>query len=286
MDRTPPRRRTFRSIAGPPGLAGGLGVLGLALALAWAPAARAAVRVALTPATLTATPGTEFDVFVEVTEAGSEFNGFEFVAEFDPAALTFVPLAPTSLQQGCLMTGGCSVACGNTFHVFNAAADSVSASVVLLCNQVSLTGPGQIYKLRFLASSTPQITQVTFRRRRFYNAGLFVNPVLSSDCTIGIGINLGVDGPGRSLDGRVRVEPNPSRSGVAFVTDGGGTDIRGVEIVDLQGRLVRRLVPASGGAPLAWDGTDIRGRRVAAGVYLARIARGSRVEHSRVVLLP
>jgi hypothetical protein len=248
----------------------------------------AAVRVALSPPIQNVTPGTDFDVFLEVTEAGSAFNGFDFVVGFDPAALSFVPLAPVSLQQGCLMTGACSGACGNTFHVFSAAGDSLTANNVLLCNQFSLTGPGQIYRLRFHASNTPQVTQVTFRRRTFYDAGLFVNPVISSDCMIGIGVTLGVGDRGGPLAGRVRIEPNPSRGRVAFVPDAAGEGITGVEVLDLQGRLVRRLdatrEPVSG--PWVWDGHDARGLRVAAGVYLARILRGDRVEHSRVVLLP
>src|SRR6476646_1482896 len=67
--------------------------------------ARAAVSVALTPPTQTVTPGTDFDVFVDVTAAGSAFNGYDLVLAFDPAALTLLPTSPTTLQQGCLMTG-------------------------------------------------------------------------------------------------------------------------------------------------------------------------------------
>jgi len=259
----------------------------LATCLAAAPL-HAAVRVALMPPTQSVTLGADFDVFVEVTEPGSAFNGYDFVVSYNPAALTFVPLSPTSLQQGCLMTGACSGACGNTFHMFNAAGDSLTVSHVLLCNQFSLTGPGRLYKLRFHASNTPQTTQVTFRRRNFYNAGLFVNPVLSSDCTIGIGVTVGVGDRGGPLGGRVRIEPNPSRGRVAFVYDAPGEALTGVEVLDLQGRLVQRLDQARASTPGAWvwDGHDSRGRPVAAGVYLARIVRGDRVEHGRVVLLP
>jgi hypothetical protein len=265
-----------------------LRLFALLVACAWASPVPAAVRVGLTPPTQSVTPGTDFDVFVEVTEAGSAFNGYDFVVEYDPAALTFVPLAPTTLQQGCLMTGACSGACGNTFHVFAAAGDSLSLSHVLLCNQFSLTGPGQLYKLRFHASNTPQTTQVTFRRSRFYNAGLFVTPVLTSDCTIGIGVTLGVGDQAGATAGRVRIEPNPSHGRVRFLAEGPGAGLRSVEIMDLQGRLVRRL--GATGEPeagtLVWDGTDARGVRVAAGVYLAKLTRGARVEHARVVLLP
>src|SRR5436190_11027987 len=179
--------------------------------------ARAAVSVGLTPASQSVTPGTDFDLFIDITVAGSSFNGFDAVVSFSPSALTLVPLAPTSLQQGCLMTGGCSAACGSTFHLFSAAGDSLSVSDVLLCDQIFLTGPGHLYKLRFHASSTPQITHVHVRSTNFYNAGLFVTPVSTSDATIGIGVTLGVGPAGPAVPGRVRVEPNPSFGRVAFV---------------------------------------------------------------------
>ena len=264
----------------------------LALAAAVRPAA-AGVSVGFSPATQTVSPGTDFDVFVEVLAAGSQFNGFDAVVSYSPAALTFLPLAPTSSQQGCLMTGACSASCGNTFHLFSAAADTLSISDVLLCNQISLTGPGHLYKLRFHASNTPQITHLTFRSVSFYDAGVFVTPVQTSDATIGIGINVGVD-PGAARPGvRVRVEPNPSFGRVQFVAEDAGvpgiagSGLTQVEIVDLQGRLVRRLGPdwLGGGARLGWDGLDAHGVRVAAGVYLAKIRRGGGLQLTRVVLL-
>jgi len=40
---------------------------------------RAGVQVALMPAQQTVSPGAEFDVTIEVTQAGSPFNGFNAV---------------------------------------------------------------------------------------------------------------------------------------------------------------------------------------------------------------
>src|SRR6185436_18947640 len=202
----------------------------------------AAISVGLTPASQTVTPGTDFDLFIDITQAGSQFNGFDAVVTFDPAALTFVPLAPTSQQQGCLMTGGCSAACGSTFHLFSAVGDSLSVSDVLLCNQIFLTGPGHLYKLRFHASNTVQITHVNFRSTSFYNAGLFVTPVGTSNATIGIGVNVGV-------------EPHPSFGRVQFVSEGGAGRVEAVEILDVTGRVVRSLAGAGAeaGARLTWD---------------------------------
>jgi hypothetical protein len=269
---------------------GGLRFAVLALAavafVAGATPAFAAVSVGLMPASQTVTPDTDFDLYIDITAAGSAFNGFDAVVSFDPSALTFVPLAPTSLQQGCLMTGGCSAACGSTFHLFSAAGDSLSVSDVLLCDQIFLTGPGHLYKLRFHASSTPQVTDVLIRRTNFYNAGVYVTPVATSDAMIGIGVTLGVGPSGPGAPGRVRVEPNPSFGRVAFVSEGGAGGLDTVDILDLQGRVVRTLTPSVTAARVVWDGRDARGAPVRAGVYQARIRRDGRTELTRVVLLP
>jgi hypothetical protein len=264
-----------------------LGLCALALAGA-AGSARAAVSVALTPATQTVTPGTDFDVFVDLTSAGSAFNGFDLVVSFDPAALTLLPMSPPTLQQGCLMTGSCSGACGSTFHAFNAAGDSAAVSDVLLCNNFSLTGPGRIYHLRFHATTTVQVTQLDLRRARFYNAGLFVNPVSTASCQVGIGVNLAVGEPGPGLARPLRVEPNPSFGRVNLVSEDDVAGLVEAEIVDLQGRLVQRIGPAWLGphARLGWNGLDASGTRAPAGLYLVRVRRGAQVQNARVILLP
>jgi hypothetical protein len=264
-----------------------LGLCVLALAGA-ARSARAAVSVALTPPTQTVTPGTDFDVFVDVTAAGSAFNGFDVVVAFDPAALTLLPTSPTSLQQGCLMTGGCSAACGNTFHVFNAAGDSTAVSDVLLCNGVSLTGPGRIYQLRFHATTTPQVTELTIRRTHFYNAGLFVTPVNTASCQVGIGVQVGVGGSASGLARPLRVEPNPAFGRVNFVSSDDATGLVEADIMDVTGRLMQRVGPTWLGprARLGWDGLDSRGARAPAGLYLVKIRRAGQVQNARVILLP
>ena len=96
----------------------------LAIAMFAAPVCAQGVRVALLPAQQTVTPGSEFEITLQIPQAGSAFKGFDAVVGYNPAALTLLPLAPTTLQQGCLMTGSCSAACGNTLHLFSAAGDS------------------------------------------------------------------------------------------------------------------------------------------------------------------
>lgn len=264
-------------------------VLGLLLGLlSGADRARAAVATALTPATQTVAPGSDFDLFFDVTSAGSSFNGYDLVVSYDPAALTFLPLAPTSSQQGCLMTGACSSACGNTFHVFAAAGDSLSVNNVTLCNGFSMTGPGHLYKLRFRASNVAQQTSVLVRRARFYNAGLFVTPVTTAGAQVGIGVSVGVgDRPGADTGGW-RAEPNPSSGRIEFRAEGEASGLVTGEVLDLQGRVLHRWSPLWVGARgrMAWDGRDATGARLPAGLYLVRLRRGAQVETTRVTLLP
>ncbi len=250
--------------------------------------AHAAVSTALTPATQTVTPGSEFDLFFDVTSSGSAFNGYDLVVSFDPSALTFVPLAPTTLQQGCLMTGSCSTACGNTFHIFSAGPDSVSVNNVLLCNNSFLNGPGHLYKLRFRASNVTQTTQVIVRRTRFYNAGLFVGPVTTANALVGIGVNVGVGEGGTVHAGAWQAEPNPSTGRIEFRASGDASGLVSAEVLDLQGRVLHRLAPVWVGArgPLVWDGRGADGARLPAGMYLVRLRRGAQVQTTRVTLLP
>src|SRR5262249_28891642 len=155
-------------------------VLGAALALASLVAplrARADVHAALIPAEQTVSLNTDFTLEIDVTPAGSAFNSLHAGGEYDTTAVSFVGSSPVPLQEGCLMTGACSAACGSTFHRFTPDADSLSIKDFLLCNQIALTGPGQIYRLKFHSRNVQQITNIRIRSAAFFNAGLFVTPV-------------------------------------------------------------------------------------------------------------
>lgn len=137
--------------------------------------------MALLPATQTVAPGAEFDLSLEVTAAGSAFNAFDAVIGYDPKALTQVPWKAV---EGEYFVSGCAT----RFHQFRPGADRDTITDVLMCAGKSLTGPGQIYLLRFKASQSPGTTKVRFLPGlQFYNAGLFVNPDSSSDAVIAIG---------------------------------------------------------------------------------------------------
>jgi hypothetical protein len=96
--------------------------------------------------------------------------------------------------------------------------------------------------------------------------------------------------PGATQIASVRNVPNPFNPRTTIVIELEGTttvDVR-LEIVDLRGRVVRRLLDE----PLAarthlirWDGADAEGRPVASGVYIARVLAGKRQASHKMVLL-
>jgi len=262
------------------------GLLALCLSV-WAATAHAqGVTVALTPAAQLVDPGSVFELSITIQEEGSAFNGFDAVIGYDPAALTLIPLSPTSLQQGELMTE----ACGTTFHLFQAGAVSDTITDVLLCNGVAVTGPGRIYRLRFKASNTPQVTEVHFLPGlQFYNDGLYVNPVTSADAQIGIGMGLvGVGAtPERKLE--LRIAPNPSPGGgTAFTIESDRAGVQQLAAFDLRGRLVRHFddTTATAGVRLVhWDGRDDGGHVLPPGIYLVSLRQEGRSVSHRVSIL-
>ena len=108
-----------------------LALLALTLLVLPAAAWSQGVTVAIVPAEQSVAPGAELDVEIQVTQAGAPFNGFDAVVSYDPAALEFMPASPTTNQQGCLMTGACSAACGSTFHRFTASSTTLSSTDIL-----------------------------------------------------------------------------------------------------------------------------------------------------------
>jgi hypothetical protein len=236
--------------------------------------AHADINVAITPAMQTVAPGASFAVQVSVTQPGSPFNGFDLTVAYDAAALTFLPTVPTSLQEGVYMTS----VCGATFHQFRALADSFNITDVLLCADSSRTGPGQIYTLHFRAGTTPQYAHIGFRSAQFYDAGLFTGPTVTTDGYVQIGTPpAGVGRPGAPGTTRVTASPNPFRAGTALAIEAARDGRQSLEILDLQGRIVRHLADGefvAGPRTVAWDGRDDDGRALPAGVYRALLRAG------------
>jgi len=258
--------------------------LAVLVALLAAGNAGAGVTVALQPASQLVAPGSDFDLVLEVTAAGSSFNAFDAIVGFDPAALTPVVLAPLSLQEGGLM----SAACPNRFHDFRVGADRDTVTDVLLCAGVSVTGPGTIYRLRFHASSTEQTTTVhLLPGLRFFDAGILV-PSSGSDAVVTIGSAVGVTNPAASAT-RLALAPNPARGAVSVRIDGAPEGMQELRVIDARGRRVRVLESGwcpAGARVRTWDGTAQAGGRAAPGSYWIELRAKDRSVRAHCVLLP
>lgn len=258
--------------------------LALALAALAAGPAGAGVRFAASPETLVVSPGATFTIQLRVPVAGSAFNGYDAIVEYDPAKLTFLPTSPISLQQGPDMTG----VCGNTFHLFNAAGDSLSISHVLLCANQSLTGPAWLYTLRFRAPLTPGATTVKLRRVQFYYGGLFVNPAVTSDAVVVWGGTLDVPAAPLAPRPSIGVRSNPSGGEQQLELASPFEGEQSLVIYDAAGRTVRRLARGrfpAGSRVVTWDGRDDAGLAVPPGLYLAHYLVAGRTARASLVRL-
>lgn len=92
-----------------------------------------------------------------------------------------------------------------------------------------------------------------------------------------------VDEPPPAASFTLEVFPSPAsvRIGVSFSVAGAGS--ARIEIFDGAGRLTRSCGCAVSGC---WDGRDMSGRRVKAGVYFVRATRGNEAITKKLILLP
>lgn len=210
----------------------------LLLFLAAGGAGAAGIHLQYTPSPLIVDPGDTIAVEIQVNPGDAEFNAFDLFIQYDPAALTFLPTTPVSAQRGPLMVN----ACANTFHLFTPTVGNLQVNLSLLCNQVFVTGPGVIYKVRFIAGTTRGPTTIACGAgTQFYRAGFYVNPLDCTPMSITIGHISGVPEipEGRTSLRLDSLRPNPWRAGgpafVSFETDR-PDEIR-LELFDLGGRL-------------------------------------------------
>jgi hypothetical protein len=92
--------------------------------------------------------------------------------------------------------------------------------------------------------------------------------------------------PGNGL--RIGAEPNPARGSLTIRVESDAAGEQALDVLDLSGRLVRRLSSGwqEGGARrVRWDGRDLSGHPVPAGVYQVVLLAGDRSAQARVTLL-
>lgn len=231
------------------------------------------VDVRLLPADTSIVALRQIDIVLSVPAAGSGFNGFSAVVGYDSTFLEFQQASPVSLQEGSLM----GQACGETFHSFAVKHDSLRITEILLCDRMTVTGPGTLYRLHFKGKTRLGVTQVFIRPgMQFFDAGSYVVPVTASVATVRIISAADVAGTGPAAPRpRLLASPNPFRGvtvlSLEFAPRGAAYSL---EIRDLQGRHVRSAPPVAAGgegATFHWDGRDDLGRPAPAGLYWARI---------------
>lgn len=96
---------------------------------------------------------------------------------------------------------------------------------------------------------------------------------------------IGESEPITTIATRVSPNPSPGSCRVAYRLARAGAVV--VQVHDISGRLVRRLLSGvypAGDCSFVWDGRDDAGRELPGGVYLTRIATPTGVEAGRLVL--
>jgi hypothetical protein len=241
----------------------------------------AGVHVALLPNVSQVLPGTEFDVRLSVMQDGDGFNGYTAVIAYDPGAVTFVP---SGTHEGSYMV----LACGSTSHSYTPGTGQVSISHSLFCQGVVLTGPGDLYVLRFRAANTAATATFHFASIQFYYAGVYVALSEAVDATVSIGSATDANSP-RSTTSRpmLHVTPNPFSGSTSFhvALPGSRAD---ATIYDARGRVVRslpRLRSQAADFAAQWDGSNDSGASVPAGTYWIVVTSGSRSATTRVIRL-
>jgi hypothetical protein len=244
------------------------------------------IHLAIQPAVSSVDRGEIFDVELTVTEAGSEFNGFDAFVGYDPSRLTFIQQTANS-QQGSLLQEACST----EFHNFSIAGDSTSVGItyIILCAGVSVTGPGVVYNLRFQAKYTDGPTSLSILpNTQFYNAGIFVTPLITEDGVVVIGTETDVPSEGLEMGLRLRAAPNPFNPQTVLSFEIPHPSSVNLAVYTTGGRRIKTLINAfmnQGPHEFIWDGKDQSGRRVASGSYRVFLEAAGLSKSMSVVLV-
>jgi hypothetical protein len=106
------------------------------------------------------------------------------------------------------------------------------------------------------------------------------------DVSVGPLADVGVAPANPGWPSPLTVAPNPAHTLARIDFEVNAGEIASVDVLDVTGRVVRRLVSgsrAAGRQQVLWDGRDERGERVASGIYVVRFSAGSRREARRLV---
>jgi hypothetical protein len=235
----------------------------------------------LTPALLFVNLGTDFQVDFGVDGSARQFNGYEALIRYDPTLAGF-----RAVEEGSLMTQ----ACVNRFRALSTPTDSTVDYVhVILCDGVSLNGPGTLSRYTFHADQVGsfELRVIGNPDHSFYDAGEYVAPdhptyprqvVLHAATVVILDPVTDVEDsavPAGQLV--VRQAPNPSHGAGTIQLDLPEKGPVEIEIVDPTGRRVWVYSGAElrGGAhSIPWGELGPRDRALPAGAYFCRIRAG------------
>ncbi len=248
--------------------------------------ALAGVELIISPAETTVQPGDSFTVELTIPVAMEPFNGYDAILGYDPTVLRLLPEVSSAVREGELMVDACP---SNRWNRFTVSPDSSEISIthVLLCAGVNVTGPGVVYRIRFAAKHQLAFTTLEFLEgTRFYDAGILVDSVSTSDGVVQIGQD--TNAPPLMPRITIRAVPNPFNPTTVFHFDLPRAGLTHLRIIGVNGRLVREMelgwLEARSHA-IPWDGTDEEGRRLASGRYLAHLRHATGEAVGGAVLL-
>ena len=120
------------------------------------------VSVSFQPTPICAEFGQALTAYVWVDSAGSEFDGYEALIRFDPTVVEYV-----STQEDTLLWE----LCYSTWWFVEPGDSTVFISHVALCGGLTVTGPGALSSITFLAGDAAAETNISFDYIEFYRAG-------------------------------------------------------------------------------------------------------------------
>ena len=254
--------------------------LALVLLIGTAPAAFGAADFFIIPPVVIAQPGQVVQIPIEMSQSVDtlDVQSIHYVMPIDPAFVSNVTLLPegvvwswgtpftnvTGTFVAVAATGGAAVSSSSTrFHTLQFTVSP--AAPVNSAMPISFSSLG-------VNEGTPVAQQ---------NLGLLI--IRSGS----VGVTGGGPSAGLSLD----TAPNPMRASTRMTCRLPAASAGGrmtLEVFSLDGRRLRVLrdeAAASGTSETTWDGRDAAGRRLAPGVYLARLAYGSKSVVTRLAVL-
>ncbi|MDD4223602.1 MAG: FlgD immunoglobulin-like domain containing protein [Candidatus Cloacimonetes bacterium] len=133
-------------------------------------------------------------------------------------------------------------------------------------------------------------TYVPIGTHEYWICTLFNNPMMLSDPSNVVTVNVGVDNDDQIAPAEisVSVHPNPFQSTTAISIQSKADASVELAIYNIRGQLVKSFALTAdntGSATLNWDGSDAQGQQVNSGVYYYRMSSAGRLRNGRIVLM-